>query len=583
MSKLFFKTYREPPQDAEAESHKLLIRAGYIQRVASGIYSYLPLGYRVLQKISNIIRQELDSAGCQELLLPALTPYEFWQESGRDQFFGELLPAFVIKARAGQYVLGPTHEEVITKLVTNVIDSYKSLGVCLYQIQNKFRDEARPRFGLIRTKELIMADAYSFDINKENMNATYWDMVKCYETIFTRLGLNAIKVQASSGAIGGDINHEFMVEASIGEDFFLKCNKCGTALNIEAYSLADAPNSFQEFEINKEPQLLDTPNTTSIKDLQTLLLKDFPELKEDHFLKTIAVKKDNKIYLLLLAGNRELKPDLEFEFLSEQDFQNHPDLIKGYLGPCGLDKTYEIIADFSIKNTPKHGWITGANTDGKHIAGIFPGRDFQIASWQQLSKPIDKDPCPNCGAPLKIIRSVEVGHTFQLGLTYSSKIKGATFLNSKGTQEPYWMGCYGIGVSRLVAVIAEKFHDDLGLALPVSVAPYQVHLIAIDYQKNDQVTQATEQFYKKLTDQGIEVLFDDRGLSAGIALNDADLIGIPFRIIIGPRSVREGKAEIVLRANIQLQAQLTKIFGDQNSIKIDLLAPGSEIKELLML
>jgi len=583
MSKYLLKTFREAPQDAEVESHKLLIRAGYIQKVSSGVYSYLPLGLRVLVNISQIIRSELNKAGAQELLFPALTPYEWWQESGRDKYFGEILPALIVKARNANFVLGPTHEEVVTKTVSSIVDSYKSLGICVYQIQSKFRDEPRPRFGLVRTKELIMADAYSFDKDKQDMKQSYEIMLNCYEQIFKRLGLQAKKVQATSGAIGGDVNHEFMIESEIGEDFYLFCPECNVALNIEAYSLADAKLNPSEYDLTQQIKYYDTPGLTSVKDVKNFLKNQLPDVKESDFLKTIAAKKNKEIVILLIAGNRQLADTRGFELLNDNDFENHPELIKGFLGPYNLTGNYKIIADYSVRLTPKNGWISGANQKDKHVGGLFPGRDFQINEWEKLSKPIEGDPCPNCAKGLKIHRSVEVGHTFQLGLTYSSKIKDATFLNEQGQPQPYWMGCYGIGVSRLISVIAQCYHDDKGLTWPVNLAPFKIHLIAIDYLKNPEIRVLADELYSQLIEQSIEVLFDDRGLSAGISFNDADLIGIPYQIIIGPKLLNKGKCELKLRSQACLNSGKLEAFENSNVIELDVSHIGSAIKDLLLL
>ncbi len=527
MSRLLPRTRREPPADAELISHQLLVRGGYIRRLTAGVYSYLPLGLAVLQNISAVIREELNDCGAQEVLMPALHPWELWKSSGRDRLLGEVLPSFLLEGRGGRYVLGPTHEEVATAIIAGDVDSYKQLPVCIYQIQTKFRDEARPRFGLLRTREFIMADAYSFDASREGMHSSYDAVFSAYVRIFERIGLNAVPVKAASGAIGGDVNHEFMVDSDAGEDSYVKCESCGYAANVEAanvgtvelqeseVSVLSTPEEGSKEEIDSKiprPDVQDdqlsayptattsrgrdvtsnlenlipvrehhTPGIMSIDEVVRYLADQIPEaeLKASAVLKCIAVIDPNgEPVVLVVPGDREVKLPASFRLFEETDFDRHPELLKGYIGPMGLsERGVKVMADRSLQNRIGP-WISGANKPDTHVSGLLQGRDFTVDVWGDFVVAKAGDPCPQCGCPLSLSRSAEVAHTFQLGITYSSKIEGATFLDDAGTPHPYWMGCYGIGVSRLPAVIVEVHHDERGIIWPCSVAPYTVHLIS---------------------------------------------------------------------------------------------------------
>jgi prolyl-tRNA synthetase len=535
MSRLFLRTLRDPPADAETVSHQLLVRAGYVRRLASGIYTFLPLGLRVLQNVARVVREEMDAAGAQEVLLPALHPVELWEQTGRSAAMDDILMR--VEGKGGSFVLGPTHEEVITATVAAEADSYRDLPLNLYQVQTKFRDEPRPRFGLLRTREFIMKDAYSFDVSKEAMAESYRLMYDAYCRIFERCGLSYTPVEAHAGAIGGDVNHEFMVPSEIGEDRFARCPSGDYAANVEA-----AKAGPRTYEGNPSDELLvehHTPDRPGID----LVVEFFADrgLTAAGMLKCIAVEDGRgETVVVVVPGDREVVLEPGMRPFGDADFAAHPELVKGYIGPMGLQgKGVTVVADHSVREP--RAWVTGANRPDHHVTGAVLDRDFVVDRWASVATLAPGDPCPRCGRPLELVRSVEAGHTFQLGLTYSTKIPGATFLDEQGREQPYWMGCYGIGVSRLPAVVAEEHHDEAGLMWPAELAPYRVHLVALGSHGRrgggERVADTADRLYEQLSAAGVSVLYDDRDLSPGVKFTDADLLGMPTQLVVGGRGL----------------------------------------------
>jgi prolyl-tRNA synthetase len=548
MSRLLVRTLREAPADAEVASHQLLVRAGYIRRLASGVYSFLPLGLRVLHRIEQVVRQELDAAGCQEVLLPALHPIELWEQSGRAALFGsEALPAMTVDARGGTFVLGPTHEEVATVTVGAEVDSYRQLPLTIYQVQVKFRDEARPRFGLLRTRELIMCDAYSFDADKETMQTSYRTVFGAYLRIFGRLGLDVTPVEAESGAIGGEVNHEFMVPSAVGEDHFVRCPSCGYAANVEAaerqVDRSEAPAD--------QPEVTDlhTPGRPGIGSVVELFAAD--KLTAADLLKSLAVvDAEGRPTILLLAGDREARLPSGWRLFDDGDFAGHPSLVKGYIGPIGRQaEGFRVVADLGVARPGP--WLTGANRQDHHVSGVVLDRDFTVDEWGSFVEVVTGDRCPRCGEPVTLVRSVEAAHTFQLGYRYSNVMPGATFVAENGSEEHFSMGCYGMGISRLLAVVAEEHHDDKGLAWPEEVAPYRVYLAALGAGRAPEVAEAADRLYQELVAAGIDVLYDDRDLSPGVKFKDADLLGLPVRLVVGAKGLARGVVELRSRTSDQ--------------------------------
>jgi len=541
MTRLALKTQREAPADAEAVSHQLLVRAGYIRRLASGVYSYLPLGLRVLAKLNQIVREEFDAAGAQELLLPALHPVELWEQTGRLQTMSDVL--MTVDAKGGTFVLGPTHEEAVIATISPDLESYRDLSVTVYQIQTKFRDEARPRYGLMRTREFIMADAYSFDASASGMKASYKSMYQAYLNIFDRCGLPYVPVEADSGAIGGDVNHEFMVPSPIGEDYFAQCPTCGYAANIEAAKRGEAIRKPSDATA-QEMKIHSTPGSTTITEVLGALGSQGIDVDSSALLKSLAFKDANDdVILILVPGNREVKVPAGLAPLTDGDFESNSFLFKGYIGPMGMsDQGVRILADYSILE--RSAWFAGANLEGHHVSNAVLGRDFEVDEFGSFVVVAQGDPCPKCGDALSLVRSIEAGHTFELGLSYSNKIPSATFKSEDGSDQKYWMGCYGIGMSRLPAVLAEHFHDSDGLRWPRSVAPFQVELLTITPSRAPEAVAFTDDVYRQLRERGVEVLYDDRDLTAGVKFADADLIGVPTIAIIGQRGIANGVIEV---------------------------------------
>ena len=541
MSRLLVRTLRDAPADAEAVSHQLLVRAGYIRRLASGIYTFLPLGWRVLQNVQRVVREEMDASGAQEMLMPILQPEDLWAQTGRLATMGDIL--FRLRAKGGDFVLAPTHEEVVTATVAAEVDSYRDLPLNVYQIQFKYRDEARPRYGLLRGREFVMKDAYSFDVSQEAMRISYETMYDAYCRVFERLGLGYTAVEAESGAIGGDVNHEFMVPSVIGEDVFAHCRSCGYAANVEAAVAGERRRHTDADQQRAEEPLTEhhTPGRPGIESVVEFFADE--GLTPDRMLKCIACTDDDgNAVVVLVPGDREVRVPAGLRPFSDEDFERSPHLVKGYIGPMGLqDHGVRVVADRAVDGGGP--WVTGANRADHHVSGATQDRDFSVDEWGAFATLATGDPCPRCGSPLGLEQAVEVGHTFQLGLTYSEKIPGASFSDEHGDDQPYWMGCYGIGVSRAPAVIAEEHHDEAGLAWPVEVAPFRVHLLILGGARNPEVTAAADRLYDELRATGIPVLYDDRDVSPGVKFADADLLGMPTQVLVGSRGMARGVAE----------------------------------------
>ena len=550
VSRMLLQTLREAPGDAEAASHRLLARAGYLRRLSSGVYSFLPLGLRSVRRVEAVIREELERIGAQELLLPALHPREVWAASGRDASMDEVLMR--VRARAGEFVLGPTHEEVVTALVDAEVSSYRDLPLSVYQIQTKFRDEARPRFGLLRTREFSMKDAYSFDASAEGMRATYKAYYDAYCRIFERCGLPYTAVEALAGAIGGDVNHEFLVPSPIGEDLFARCDSCGYAANLEAAESGEWPEADSAPEGAEPPAMTvhDTPGADTIDGL----VAHFSDrgLTPEACLKSMAAWHGEDPVVLLVPGDRDFRLDAGadggFTPFDEADFDAHPAIVKGYLGPTGMAQHgVRVIADPSVRRPV--GWVTGANEEGRHVVDAVLDRDFTVDEWRSVAVVATGDPCSRCDGTLEVQRAVEAGHTFQLGTVYAAGPPGATYIDEGGHEQVMWMGCYGIGVGRLMAVAAESHHDDDGLAWPADIAPFAVHLLSLGGARNPDVVAAADRLYGELCEAGVEVLYDDRDVSPGVKFADADLIGIPVQVAVGGKGLSRGVVERKLRAS----------------------------------
>ncbi|MEX1047187.1 MAG: proline--tRNA ligase [Actinomycetota bacterium] len=542
-SRLFARTLRDAPADAEAPSHQLLVRAAYIRQLISGIYTFLPLGLKTLRKTEAIVREEMNAAGAQELLMPIVLPSEPWKITGRWQAYAAEQLMFTLKDRAGRELgLGPTHEEIVTPLVAAEFESYRDLPVNLYQIQWKYRDEARPRSGLLRSREFLMKDAYSFDRDVEGLKESYASMVEAYNRVFDRCGLTYRVVEADPGLIGGDVNHEFMAPAEVGEDLFVRCTNCDYAANLEAASAAEpgAREGGQE-----DLAVVETPGRATVKGVTEFLGVDPKAL-----LKSLAFEVDGKPVLALVPGDRELNETKlrralapgEVRMLDDDDFQKHG-MIKGFVGPQDLEGV-QIVADHRVRS--RAAWVTGANKLDHHATGVVDGRDFAVDRYEDLATVAEGDPCPRCGGSLEIGRSIEVGHTFQLGTRYSEALK-ATFVDEDGSEQPFVMGCYGIGVSRVVAAAAEQHSDDKGLAWPKALAPYQVVVIVVNGD-DERVVAEAERVYTELGARGVEVVLDDREAAAGVKFNDADLMGFPVQVAVGKRGIKSGTADLKRRS-----------------------------------
>ena len=549
-SRAFLYTLREAPTDAEVPSHVLLARAGFVHKLAAGLYDYTPAMWRTIRKIMDIVREEMDRAGAQELMLPIVQPREIWEQSGRwDRYVTDGILFHLQDRKESEVCLGPTHEEVITDLVRAKINSYRQLPVNLYQIQTKMRDEIRPRFGLMRAREFIMKDAYSFDVNKAGQDESYQAMDTAYRAIFSRCGLRYMAVEADAGAIGGSGSQEFMVLADTGEDDLLYCDKCGYAANVEK-----ATSRPPVAEPGGEPKPLrreDTPNVRTVEELHAF----FPDVAPERMVKTIlyvATFADREQDVaVLMRGDLPISEvklanaldALAIRLAEDDDVRRMTGAEPGFAGPIGLAEGVELLADKTVKKMTNV--LCGANATDVHCLDVNVGRDFPEPRYADLRESRVGEGCPRCGKPLQSARGIEVGHIFKLGTKYSAAMD-ATFMAENGRPQPFVMGCYGIGVSRIAASAVEQSHDDSGIVWPMPIAPWQVHLLQLN-RKDETQTEVAEALFEQLQAAGVEVLFDDRKMSAGIKFKDADLIGLPLRVVAG-RTAQDGQVEFSERA-----------------------------------
>ena len=544
---LISKTLRDDPAEAETASHRLMLRSGMVQQVASGVYSYLPLAWRSLRKIEDIIRQEMDAAGGQEIRMPVLQPVELWEETRRRAAFGDNL--FTLEDRRGRpMVLAPTHEEVITNIVRSNVQSYRDLPRILYQIQTKFRDEPRPRAGLIRVREFDMKDAYSFDADEDSLETSYQSMAQAYRNIYQRCGLPTVMVEADSGAIGGKDSHEFILPASSGEDTIITCPHCGYAANAEAARSVPPAADLMDWQDLEE---VSTPGVKTIA-----ALSEFLAIPSSKTLKAVFYAADGEVVFVTIRGDLEVNEVKLRNNLHSQDLRlateeevRKAGLVAGSASPIGLDRIRRV-ADESIQAGSN--FAVGANRPDTHFRNANYPRDFQVDLLTDIALAQDGDGCPSCGAGLESTRGIEVGHIFKLG-TFFSETLGANFLDEGGRQHPIIMGCYGIGVGRLLAAAIEQNHDESGIIFPTPIAPYQAHLVALNLSQPS-VAEAAEALYRRLWDEGVETLFDDRTEeAAGVKFKDADLLGLPVRLVVSPRNLREGAVEVKGRREAQAE------------------------------
>nr|WP_300003292.1 proline--tRNA ligase [Tissierella sp.] len=544
MSKMYMPTLKEDPSEAEIVSHKLLLRAGMIRQLVSGIYSYLPLGFRVIKKIEQVVREEMDRAGSQELLMSAIQPRELWEATGRWESFGPEM--FTMHDRNNrEFCLGPTHEEYFTNLIKNEIKSYKQLPLNLYQIQTKYRDEKRPRFGLMRGREFIMKDAYSFDTNEEALVEAYDIMWKAYDRVFTRLNLKYKVVEGDTGTMGGRVSHEFMATSEAGEGFMAYCDDCDYAATDEKATVVYNVENLDQEE--KEIEKVVTENVTTIEGLE-----DFFKIDKSSFGKALVYSVKGKALVVVIPGDRELNETKlenylgiashDIEMADEAMILDITGANKGYTGPVGLKEGTRVLVDSRI--TRMKNLIVGGNETDIHLKNVNYGRDFKGEEVEDLLMVREGDACPKCQGTLKMARGIEVGNIFQLGTKYSEGLS-AKYLDENGKEQFFHMGSYGIGVTRTVSAIIEQFHDEDGIVWPLNVAPYQA-IITIINTKNEEQMELSEKLYNDLLDKGVEVLLDDRKERAGVKFNDRDLIGIPIRIVVG-KGASEGIVEYSTR------------------------------------
>jgi prolyl-tRNA synthetase len=543
----FIHTLRQDPSDAEVVSHRLMTRAGLISKVAAGIYNYLPLGWRSLTKLQAIIREEMERAGSAELVMPAIQPAELWQESGRWFEYGpELLRMNDRHER--DFCFGPTHEEVITDMVRRTINSYRQLPVNLYQIQTKFRDEIRPRFGLMRGREFVMKDAYTFHADAEDLDTAYRAMERAYCQVFERCGLGYTQVEADTGNIGGSESHEFMVLADTGEDAILSCPSCHYGANVEkaeAGAIEPAPDWPRERA--DRPESIQTPEMRTVEEVA-----EFLGISPAHLIKTLIFETDEEFVAVLIRGDLEvnevkLKNELgctHLQLATEAKIEEITGGPQGFSGPVGLEAV-RIISDPSVMDLEVA--ATGANSADQHLVSVVPGRDFEAAAVAEIRLARAGDPCPSCDEALIEKRGIEVGHIFKLGTKYSEKMD-CTFQDADGNEQPMIMGCYGLGVGRTVAAAVEQNHDDKGIVWPLPLAPYEVVLVVLNADK-PAVVEAAEGLYDELLEAGVDVLFDDRPERPGVKFNDMDLIGFPLRVVLGGRGLEAGEVELSLRSD----------------------------------
>ena len=542
VSKLYAPTLREVPAEAEVVSHQLMLRAGFMRKAAGGIYTYLPLAWRVLKKIERIVREEMDAKGSQELLMPIVQPAEIWQESGRWDVYGAEM--FRLQDRHNRcFCLGPTHEEMVTTLIRGDVRSYRQLPLSVYQIQNKYRDERRPRFGLMRGREFIMKDAYSFDRDEAGLDKSYQDMYDAYTNIFTRCGLNFRPVEADSGAIGGSGSHEFMVIADSGEAEIVFCTSCDYAANVEKAELF--PLEAQEEAMLTKEEVV-TPDCKTIADVCAYL-----KLPVDHSVKAVAYNSEKGLILCFVRGDHEVNEIkvintcgvIDLEMATEEQLAA-AGTAGGYMGPVGIDnKKVIVVVDATVMKM--HNVCCGANKEGYHFINVNPGRDFTPTYVADIRLIQEGDPCPHCGGEVSKARGIEVGQVFKLFTKYSSALK-ATYLDENGKEQPMVMGCYGVGVSRTMAAAIEQNYDDNGIIWPIEIAPY--HVLVVPVNTKDEASAAkAEEIYMQLKKVGLETVIDDRKERPGVKFKDADLIGYPLRVVVGPKTLTEGKLEVKIR------------------------------------
>jgi prolyl-tRNA synthetase len=542
LSHLFAPTLREDPAEAEAASHRLLLRAGFIRQVASGIYVTLPLGLRSIRKIERIVRAEMEASGAQELRMPILLPAEPWKATGRWDLYGDTL--FRLTDRHDrEMLLGPTQEEVVTLLVAGDLPSYRDLPVNLYQIEWKYRDEFRPRFGLLRVREFLMKDAYTFDRDEEGMAASYDTMFQAYRRIFDRCGLSYVIVEAEPGQIGGGVNHEFMARADVGEDLFVECVNGDYLADLRAATPRPPEPAAPDGSAPLEK--VQTPNAATIDAVSALL-----GLPGERMLKTMLYDAGGTTVAVLVPGDREVEeaklerllfpaPVRRFE---DGDFSARG-FIKGYVGPQGLADDVMVLADHAVRGAGD--WVTGANQAEHHVTGANTPRDFRVDRYEDLVMLREGDRCPKCGGELRVGRSIVVGHIYQLGTRYSGPLEAA-FVDEDGSERLYQMGSHGIGISRVLAAAAEQFHDDAGLRLPKVLAPFAAVVIVANRDHEGVVAEA-ERIYRELAERGVEVVLDDREETAGVKFADADLIGYPIQVVVGKRGIQAGTVDLKLR------------------------------------
>ncbi len=546
-SEILLPTLKEVPAEAEVASHILMIRAGLIRKLASGVYSFLPLGLKVLKKVEKIIRQEMDAKGAQEVLLPAIQPVELWLKSGRFESLGEDMIKFTDRHKKLN-VLGPTHEEVITTLVKNEISSYRQLPLIIYQIQTKFRDEARPRFGIVRSREFIMKDAYSFNRNRDDLDESYQKMYDAYCRIFRRCGLKFIPVEADPGVMGGDLSHEFMVLAANGEDRIVRCLGGDYAASIdkaECPQIDQRPKTKDQRLNFKELEMVSTPGVSSVKEVAGFL-----KVASYRLVKTLIYLSDGKSVAVLIRGDHDLnETKLGHALKSKQLIMADEKIIRkvtkgplGFSGPRGL-KGIPIVVDQTLKN--EYNFIVGANKPDAHFINVNFDQDFKVTQWADLRNITESDSCPKCGGKIEITQAIEVGHVFKLGTKYTDSFN-VTYLNEQGKSAKIIMGCYGIGVTRIIAAYIEQNYDQDGIIWSPELSPFQV-LIMLLNSEHELSKAIAVQLYEKLKVQNIEVLLDDRNIRAGMKFKDADLIGIPIQVVIGEKSLKSNCVEIKLR------------------------------------
>ena len=542
-SELFLPTVREIPADAEIVSHQLMIRAGMIRKLTSGIYTYLPLGYRVIQKLEKIVREEMNRAGAQEVYMPMVQPRELWEESGRWNHYGKELLRFKDRNER-DCCLGPTHEEVITDLVRNEIKTYRQLPKNIYQIQTKYRDEIRPRFGVMRCREFGMKDAYSFDVDQAGVDISYKKMFDAYTKIFQRCGLRFRAVEADTGSIGGSFSHEFMVMADTGEDALVFCGTCNYAANLEKAEIA-MPERRQVSE--KEFQPLENVHTPDMKSIEEVT--SFLNVLPKDVVKTMIYNADGVPVAVLVSGDADVNEIKVKNYLNCDILEMADDTMiyevtgapRGFAGAVGIKA--RIIADYSLVNMIN--FVMGANKEDYHVKNVNIGRDVSVDSFADLRIAKDTDVCPRCSRDLRFARGIEVGHVFKLGTKYSKAMK-ATYLDKNGKEQYMVMGCYGIGIGRTVAASIEQNHDAHGIIWPMTIAPYQVIITPVNVN-DESIRNISENLYETLLEKGVDVIIDDRDERAGVKFNDADLIGIPLRVTIGKKALSEGKIEVKIR------------------------------------